>query len=424
MKHLRKFNSLEDFERNQGAIPRPWVAYVEGHGVKYGSKYTPSPQRNVPLYVEAIEDLTVKFAYAQGSIQYSLDNSEWIDLPGSTATPTIAAGSKVYFRASGLTPSSSYGIGTFTISAAANIGGNAMSMIVGEDYESQDTISVAYALYRLFYNATTIVDASRLALPATTLASYAYSMMFYSCSKLEYPPELPATTLGTFCYYSMFLGCAALRCPPELPATTLTNKCYRMMFQNCSSLEYAPQLPATTIAEECYYAMFMGCAQIAAAPALPATEVFSACYQSMFHGTAIKYPPALPAISLINKTYAYHGMFKNCANLVEAPELPATTLSQACYREMFYGCTKLVNAPELPAKSLATDCYRSMFQGCTKLAYIKAMFTTSPSSSYLSSWVSGVPSEGTFVKNAAATWADTFGTSAIPTGWTVETAEA
>lgn len=52
------------------------------------------------------------------------------------------------------------------------------------------------------------------------------------------------------------------------------------------------------------------------------------------------------------------------------------------------------------------------------------MFTTTPSTSYLNSWVTGVSSTGTFVKNAAATWTNTFGTSAIPSGWTVQTAEA
>jgi hypothetical protein len=91
---------------------------------------------------------------------------------------------------------------------------------------------------------------------------------------------------------------------------------------------------------------------------------------------------------------------------------------------MFKGCTSPVTAPELPATTLAESCYNGMFYGCTSLNYIKAMFTTTPSSSYLQSWVNGVSATGTFVKNSAATWTDTFGTSAIPNGWTVETADA
>lgn len=56
--------------------------------------------------------------------------------------------------------------------------------------------------------------------------------------------------------------------------------------------------------------------------------------------------------------------------------------------------------------------------------YIKAMFTTTPSSTYTSNWVKGVSPTGTFVKNSAATWTDTFGVDAIPEGWTVELADA
>ena len=87
---------------------------------------------------------------------------------------------------------------------------------------------------------------------------------------------------------------------------------------------------------------------------------------------------------------------------------------------MFYGCTSLTTAPELPATTLATNCYYYMFCNCTKLNYIKALFTTKPSTAYNQSWVSNVASTGTFVKNSEATWTDT-GTYAVPTGWTVVT---
>ena len=50
------------------------------------------------------------------------------------------------------------------------------------------------------------------------------------------------------------------------------------------------------------------------------------------------------------------------------------------------------------------------------------MFTTTPSTTYTDSWVDGVSATGTFVKNSAAQW-NVRGTSGIPTGWTVETAE-
>ena len=129
----------------------------------------------------------------------------------------------------------------------------------------------------------------------------------------------------------------------------------------------------------------------------------------------------LPATTLASSCYKF--MFSGCTSLVNAPVLPATTLASSCYYSMFKDCTSLVNAPVLPATTLAYNCYFSMFSGCTSLNYIKAMFTTTPNTDYTDSWVYNVASSGTFVKNSAATW-DVPGISGVPSGWTVETADA
>lgn len=129
----------------------------------------------------------------------------------------------------------------------------------------------------------------------------------------------------------------------------------------------------------------------------------------------------LPATSL-TYSYVYYGMFYGCTGLTAGPEkLPATSLTEYCYAYMFYNCTSLTTAPVLPATSLNSYCYNYMFYGCSSLNYIKAMFTTTPSSSYTSNWVNGVAATGTFVKNSSATWSVT-GVSGVPSGWTVETA--
>ena len=130
----------------------------------------------------------------------------------------------------------------------------------------------------------------------------------------------------------------------------------------------------------------------------------------------------LPATTLANN--CYYQMFQGCTSLTTAPELPATTLANYCYNNMFQNCTSLTTAPELPATALTSNCYSNMFRGCTRLNYIKAMFTTTPSTSYTSNWVKDVASSGTFVKNAAATWTSSCGTSTYPCNWTVETASA
>ena len=125
-------------------------------------------------------------------------------------------------------------------------------------------------------------------------------------------------------------------------------------------------------------------------------------------------------LSLSGKSYAFYRLFYNCSTIknVSPNFLPATTLGYMCYDSMFQDCTSLTTAPQLPATTLADYCYRYMFKNCSKLNYIKAMFITTPSSSYTNNWVSGVASSGTFVKNKNATWNVT-GVNGIPSGWTV-----
>ena len=73
----------------------------------------------------------------------------------------------------------------------------------------------------------------------------------------------------------------------------------------------------------------------------------------------------------------------------------------------------------MPALTLVGSCYSEMFGGCSKLNYITCLATDISASNCTRSWVPGVASTGTFVKNPRMNeW--TTGTSGIPTGWTVE----
>ena len=147
---------------------------------------------------------------------------------------------------------------------------------------------------------------------------------------------------------------------------------------------------------------------------MPATTLGQWTYNNMFLGcTALTTPPSiLPATTLTLGCYA--GMFRNCINLTIAPTISATTLQQRCCQEMFMGCSKLEAAPVLHATTLVSfGCYLSMFNGCTNLKYIKAMFTEIPSTDCTSGWLKDVASNGTFVKNSAASWT-TAGVNGVP----------
>ena len=346
------------------------------------------------LTMEAIDDMfSVKFS---SDLEYNIDGTEWILLPANTDSPVIGAGHKMSFRktfASGQGKS----VGKFTFNKRCNLLGNCNSIIFGD--AAMETWSLARYdhVYEEMFKGCAVVSIYEEFIPIQTLASYCYRYMFQNCTYLTNTPKLFASELPQYCYSYMFSGCTSLTFAYDMETTTIGGYSCEYMFNGCSSLVNMPKVEATTLSNHCYRYMFQNC-------------------------TSLKNVHALPATAL--HPYCYYGMFLGCKSLTSAPELPATELASNCYYQMFYGCTSLTTAPELPATTLANGCYSYMFYGCTRLNYIKAMFTTTPSTTYLNRWVYGVPSTGTFIKNAAAAWTDTFGTSAIPSGWTVQTAEA
>ncbi len=421
------------------------------------------------LTFQALASGTFSVNLAQGTFYYSKNGGDWT---AYSSAVSVSSGDMVRWKGE-ITPSSLYGVGVFVTTCNFNVGGNSLSLLYGDDFAGRTNISgKPYAFYQLFYNNTHLKSVEYLALPATTLAENCYKSMFKGCTSLTTAPVLPATALSQQCYYDMFMNCTSLTTAPDLPATTLAGNCYNQMFNGCTGLTTAPELPATTLADNCYNGMFYGCTGLTTAPELPATTLASYCYISMFNGcTGLTTAPELPATTLANScynnmfsgctalttapelpattlagncyqqmflnctglttapelpvttlaSYCYTSMFNGCTGLTTAPELPATTLAAYCYVGMFQNCTSLTTAPELPATTLANSCYNYMFRGCSNLNYIKAMFTTTPASLYTNSWVDGVASSGTFVKNSAATWSVT-GVHGIPSNWTVETA--
>ena len=115
-----------------------------------------------------------------------------------------------------------------------------------------------------------------------------------------------------------------------------------------------------------FCSLFKDCAVLTSAPELPATTLANECYHCMFSGcTSLTSAPKLPATTLAD--YCYSIMFSGCTSLTAAPKLPAKKLAGKCYYNMFFGCTSLTSAPKLPAKKLANNCYADMFCGCTSL---------------------------------------------------------
>lgn len=233
--------------------------------------YTPlTPTSGDYLTFYAVDNTTFMFDGRNGqNIQYSLDSgSTWSTLSSGTPTPTVTSGNTILWKGE-LIPSTNVatgvGIGIFSSTGKFNLGGNPMSLLYGDNFRGQTSLSGKdYAFVRLFDGCSMLINAERLALVATTLSQECYSHMFQGCISLEKVPEklLPSTTLTDLCYHRMFRLCRNLTTVLELPATTLTKSCYTGMFQGCEKLTQAPDLLASTLTEYCYFEMFNGCSKL------------------------------------------------------------------------------------------------------------------------------------------------------------------
>ena len=199
------------------------------------------------LTIEAIDSVTVAFSSA---VEYRINGAKWQEATASQSV-TANAGDKIQYRAN-LTPDSSNGIGTFTITGKCNLSGNCMSLLFGDDaILNLDLTKYPFAFFKLFQNCTSITAISSDFIPATTLAKGCYTAMLQGCTSLTSAPALPSTTLAENCYDGMFQGCSALTKAPTLPATTLLASCYWDMFKNCSKLNYIKMLATNISASNC-----------------------------------------------------------------------------------------------------------------------------------------------------------------------------
>ena len=255
---ITEFDTTAQYNAAKDSLAKPHVSLTKDDGKLHYMKHLYSED-----YLTFVAKESGTFQLSTNSISYSLDKGNtWTTLAANTASPTVAAGSKIMWKGT-LTPTSSSGIGTFSSSGRFDVEGNVMSLLYGYDFKGQISLSgKSYAFYRLFDSNTNVVNAKNLSLPATTLEQYCYNSMFWNCTSLITAPELPATTMEQYCYNYMFKGCSNLTTAPELPSTTLASYCYNGMFDSCTSLTTAPELPAITLASNCYRYMFTSCSNL------------------------------------------------------------------------------------------------------------------------------------------------------------------
>lgn len=207
----------------------------------------------MPFTIEALG--SGNFTINLAGVDYSTDGGDNWDTTTGATTLNLSSGDTVQFKRNAQTAVQNMFSGNTAITF--NVYGNIMSLLYGDNFVGEVTLNQAQSgVFAYLFNGSSVVDASNLHLPATTLISYCYAQMFYGCTNLTTAPELPALTLDNFCYTQMFYGCTNLTIAPELPATTLVNSCYQAMFRGSSKLQYIKCM-ATNNADGAYTNMWV-----------------------------------------------------------------------------------------------------------------------------------------------------------------------
>jgi hypothetical protein len=221
------------------AVTLTYTGHLKLKGIKAATDARPAP-----LTIEAITPGTIVVdidGTLSKGMKYSVNGGTKTLIKTTTPIEGLKAGDKVQFYGNG-TQTQVYG--GYTEVSILGIGdgfktkvyGNIMSLLDEEGFATKtDLPNAQNVFYGLFKGNTTLIDASELLLPATTLAERCYSFMFTGCTSLTTAPKLPATTLAYQCYYSMFLSCTSLTNAYVKAAFTAGNAECNGMFEDCSA---------------------------------------------------------------------------------------------------------------------------------------------------------------------------------------------
>lgn len=174
---------------------------------------------------------------AAKTIEWSTDKTNWTSVTASTSTliTTLNTGDKVYIKGSNASYGETWGkYNYFSSDNKFNVYGNIMSLIHGDNFIGNNTLSGECHFYFMFYGSK-VVDASNLILP-NACQNHTYSNMFNGCTSLINVPLIQQTTTAYQSNVSMFNGCRSLLDGPILLASHIEAYSYQNMFDGCISL--------------------------------------------------------------------------------------------------------------------------------------------------------------------------------------------
>lgn len=177
----------------------------------------------MPLTFEILSAGTITWErYAGGStdsktIQYKKNDGEWTSIASNTGSsaPSISVvpGDIVVFKGNNNRYYSGSGYNLFGGSATFKAYGNILSLIYGDNYQTETELPSAVTSQHnfdsLFWKNSGITDASNIIMPQNT-KNTCYHRMFEDCINLEKAPALPSATLEPYAYEYMFANCSKL----------------------------------------------------------------------------------------------------------------------------------------------------------------------------------------------------------------------
>ena len=300
MKYTHLFFNEEAFNElyDSNNYAEPWISTTltgGGTGDEYRVNF--NDPLNTPLTFDVFGDGEIVWKSSSSAItrtiRYSKDNGKtWTTITSSSGDVAtripVAFGDVVRFK--GTNSAYANNVSSYvTFSGTTckfSARGNVMSLINSTNFRNIDTVNPLAFLY-LFRDCNTLINATDLMLPATTISNTCYAGMFMDCKGLVNAPSiLPAPELKNYCYQVMFRGCISLVTAPEMPATTLAQGCCATMFSGCTNLEQAPELPASTLANYCYQDMFRDCSKLNYIKCLATNISAAACTAGWVQGVA------------------------------------------------------------------------------------------------------------------------------------------
>ena len=410
------------------------VEHLIYNGVEVWSKQT-IDYSTLPLTFKILTDGSILWKAETSSytrnIRYRKNNGTWYTINSSTEgySLPVSTGDILEFSStssSGLIISSSTGFNYFDSTCDFEVYGNLQSLYRNTGFET-NTYTSTRMWNSLFYKCVGLKSAKNMIIPISDPAQYAFVNMFFKCTGLVYPPVFKTNSKinpESYTFSQMFQGCSSLLYTPTFTLGNIKTRSCNQMFYECTSLtDSYVSFDGTGVATYGLASMFYNCTKLTDLhiTSLKYTQVASNACRTMYRYCAFETAPELPATSI--GASCYYTMFSGNTKLKHGPTiLPAATLYKDCYRTMFSGCTNLENAPELPATTLVTSCYHYLLTNCSKINYIKCLATSGINTTNCNNWVSNVAASGTFVKHTNASWGT--GVSAIPSGWTVQTASS